>query len=118
MAEGLRRTTFDKDYDGTALSESLRDADRVLRGMSTFAYANVEAAYVEPFFVSFPSEPNGIELIRIRDRAALDTPVACGQACHFVWEGTRARITSIDGLTPSSSRMFRMCFRASYEGNG
>ena len=117
MAEGLRRTTFGAEYDGTALSESLRDTDRALRGLATFAFVDMEAAYAEPFYLSLPSEPKEIVLARIRDRAALETPVACGQACHFVWEGTRARITSIDGLTPSSSRVFRMCFRASYEGS-
>jgi hypothetical protein len=117
MAEGLRRTSFGAEYDGTAMSESLRDTDRALRGLTTFVWVDMEAAYVEPFFVSFASEPKCVELVRVRDRTALEQPVACGQACHFVWEGSRARITSIDGLTPSQSRVFRMTFRASYEGS-
>lgn len=95
-AEGLRR----------ALGENFRDSDDAARVQPNTYARELTQAYTEPMYLSLPNEPQvGIILARLRRVPNDEKPVPTGGTVHFVWEGTqsRARITSIDGLTPGSS---------------
>lgn len=88
------------------LGELARDVDNVLSQL-LLALPNVVTFtenYTEPMYVGYDHEPKGIFCLRVRADAALETPVLCGAAMHFVWEvdQKRLRVTSIDGLSAAT----------------
>lgn len=90
----------------SVLGELARDAAGVIRKL-LLAIPNVvefEENYTEPFYVGYDHEPSMMFCGRVRNLAALETPVLCGVAVHFTWEQDqkRLRVTSIDGLTAAT----------------
>lgn len=63
------------------------------------------AIYTEPFPVGLERQPKAIFVGCIRTVGALETPIACGVKCDFVWneKAKSASVKNIDGLTPSNT---------------
>lgn len=88
--------------DSRVGGEVLRDLDQQSgTEVKTQLLPLLEAVYAEPFYLALKAEPTG-GIICLRCVSSVgDKPVTCGSMVHFVWEaeGSRARITSIDGLS-------------------
>jgi hypothetical protein len=88
--------------DSRAGGEALRDLDQQsLSSVKIQLLPPLEAVYAEPFYLALKAEPTGGILCLRCISSVSDKPVTCGGMVHFVWEaeGSRARITSIDGLS-------------------
>lgn len=106
----LRKQLFSNREQG----EHARDVQRALDSQSYSFDKKLEAFYTEPMILACGNEePADIELVRIINLNAQETPVLCGRAVHFVWKPQLggASITSIDGLSPSQTVKYRMTFR-------
>lgn len=94
------------------LGEHKRDTDDALSKLTAFKAVEVADIYTEPMYVAFDHEPKGVLALRVRNDAALETPVLCGTYCSFTWDGStsRVRIDQIDGLTPGTGTKYRFVF--------
>lgn len=111
----LRKQIFDKPD----LAEHARDTQRALSSIPRFLSKTLEAFYTEPMAIGSPIadiEPDSIELVRITSLVTPEKPVLCGDMVHYVWKPQNggALVTSIDGLTPSTSIKYRFRFRFEY----
>lgn len=93
------------------LGEFARDVWNVLKDLIPFALVEYTEVYTEPMQLGFTREPKAVLLARIRNATALETPVTCGAAVHYVWSETKKAVivNSIDGLTPDGTR-YRFTF--------
>jgi len=110
----LRRQAFDDDRN---LGEHSRDVREALDTIPRFIYRTFERYYAEPMIIgNLTEEPLTIVLERVVNLNAAETPVLCGSMVHYVWKPQLggARVTSIDGLTPSTSVKYRFVFRLSF----
>jgi len=101
-------------FDAKDLGEHARDAQHAFDSQSRSVTKTIEAFYTEPMVLGVGSEePENIELARIINLNAQETPVSCGSMVHYNWkpELGGAQITSIDGLTPSVTTKYRFKFR-------
>lgn len=107
------------------LAEAFRDVQRAFDSLPTVLLRKIDAMYyTEPLILSnLEQEPEAIELIRVFEVAAPETPVVgAGGVCHYVWlpqEGG-ARITSINGmsLAANGGKKYRFTFRLTYAAVG
>jgi hypothetical protein len=122
----IRRNTFAQRPDGDdqtlmkrvgaieqALGENFRDTDDAKRASAVVYRIEEIGPYTEPMFLTLPSEPQGgIVLARIRKFPDDGLPVVGGGMVHFDWDSSanRARIKSIDGLTPSPTQKYTFSF--------
>ena len=109
----LRKQLFEK----LDLGEHARDVQQLFDLVPRMFTKTTESAYTQPMVLGgFDEQPESIELVRIIDLNAQETPVACGSMVHYVWKPQRggAQITSIDGLTPSPSTKYRFTFRLTF----
>lgn len=94
-----------------------RATQNVFMSLPRFVSLVLEAPYVEPLAIAVIEEPESIELVRIIDLKAQDTPVLCGSMCHFAYlpQAGGANIRSIDGLSSDPSSSYRFTFRITYK---
>jgi hypothetical protein len=115
----LRKQIFDKQD----LGEHARDTQRSFDTIPRFISKKLEAYYTEPMALGSPIaniEPEDIELRRITSLVSSETPVLCGSMVHFNWKPQNggAIVTSIDGLSPSTTTKYRFVFRFTYPAKG
>jgi hypothetical protein len=115
----LRKQIFDKQD----LGEHARDVQQSLDTIPRFVPKELETFYTEPMALGSPIaniEPKSIKLTRIVSLVKPETPVLCGELVHFNWKPQNggAIVTSIDGLTPSTSIKYRMRFEFEYPAKG
>jgi hypothetical protein len=114
----LSRMTLRKMvWSNRDVGELARDVQDVLDTIPRVIHRTFEGLYTEPMLLGNLSEkPDAIELIHIESLVATETPVLCGSLVHFVWkpQSGGVRITSIDGLTPSTTIKYRFVFRLSF----
>lgn len=115
----LRKQIFDKQD----LGEHARDVQQSLDTVARFVPKELETFYTEPMALGSPIaniEPKCIKLTRIVSLVKPETPVLCGELVHFNWKPQNggAIVTSIDGLTPSTSIKYRMRFEFEYPAKG
>jgi hypothetical protein len=95
-----------------------RAVQNVLMTLPRFVSATFDSQYSEPMPLNVGAlEPQAIELVRIVNLRAPETPVACGSMVHWVYRPDQggAQITSIDGLSPLDGNMYRFTFRITYK---
>ena len=111
----LRKQLFDK----RDLGEHARDTQGAFDTIPRFVPKTLEAYYTEPMALGSPIaniEPDSIRLERIVNLNQPETPVLCGSMVHYNWKPQNggAIVTSIDGLTPSTSIKYRFKFEFKY----
>lgn len=99
MTEGIRKRLWDDPNQG----ELARDVDDRLTALVPLALKEFNAQYSEPMYVGLSKKPKGMLLVNVYNALTQEVPQLTGGMVHFVWEGgqKRARINSIDGLTPT-----------------
>lgn len=105
--------------DDKAQAENFRDIQRAFDAIPIVLLRKIEVEYGEPLVLgNLDNEPDAIELIRVIDLDAPETPVLTGGMCHYVWRPDRggAQITSIDGMT--GRKKYRFTFRLTYAAIG
>lgn len=85
-----------------------------LDGQPTVLLAEFDALYAEPMYLALPSNPIGLECIRVRETKAQEEVVVSGSAVFWVWNATRAKILSIDGMSVGSGALYTFTFRATF----
>jgi hypothetical protein len=72
------------------------------------------ALYTEPMYLQLERNPVGILCIRIRQTNAPQASVLSGGMVDWVWESTRAKVTSIDGMSTylTSGLLYTFTFEA------
>lgn len=111
----LRKQLFSDRDEG----ESARDTQNSFDTVPRMITKRFDSYYKEPMALGSPlpnQQPESIELVRIINLNAQETPVLCGQMVHFKWQPQQggAVVTSIDGLSPSSTVPYRFWFRFTY----
>lgn len=111
----LRKQLFDKQD----LGDHARDTQGSFDQLPRFITKRFDEFYKEPMVLASPIEglePESIELTRVINLNAAETPVLCGQMVHYAWKPQQggAVVTSIDGLTPSSTVRYRFTFRFTF----
>jgi hypothetical protein len=102
------------------LAEQFRDVQRAFDSIPTMLIRKFELEYQEPLVIgNLTNEPDGIELIRIIDLGAPESPlVGVGGLCHWVWRPDRsgAQVMSIGGMSlPFHGGVrYRFTFRITY----
>ena len=115
----LRKQLFDKQDLGDHARDTQRNFDTIPRTVSkTFTQY-----YTEPMTLGSPLvgvEPESIRLARIISVLAPEQPVPCGDMVHYVWkpELNGCVVTSIDGLTPSTTIKYRFVFDFKFPAKG
>lgn len=95
-----------------------RAVQNVLMTLPRFVSATFDSQYSEPMPLSVGAlEPQAIELVRIVNLRAPETPVLCGSMVHWLFKPRQggALITSIDGLSPLDGNTYRFTFRITYK---
>lgn len=95
-----------------------RAAQNVFSSLPRFVTLTIDGAYIEPMALNVGGEePQAIELVRITNLFAPDSPVPCGSMCHWTYRPDfgGALIASIDGLTSAPDSRYRFTFRITYK---
>lgn len=111
----LRKVLFADRNEG----ESARDTQQSLDTVARRITKRFDTFYTEPLTIGSPlvnQQPEAIVLVRILNLNAPEQPVLCGSMVHWVWKPQNggAVVTSIDGLSPSTSIKYRFYFEFSY----
>jgi hypothetical protein len=111
----LRKQIFPKQDLGDHARDTQRSFDTIPRVIEK----TLDAYYTEPMALGSPIaniKPSSIKLTHIESLVTPETPVLCGGMVHFNWKPQNggAIVTSIDGLTPSTSTKYRFVFEFSY----
>lgn len=107
----VRKDTWD-DVSPRDIGELARDIRAKFSTLSKRKLVEFESQYTEPMYVSFDTNPKAITCLRVRNKAAQETPVLCGQMVHWAWDSSRAKINSIDGMSPGSGLTYLFTFEA------
>ena len=109
----ITKTVWDGDtVEPKDIAELARGIGQRLDGQPTRKIVELNALYTEPMYLALDRNPMGITCLRIRKQANAEAPVLSGSMVSWVWDSTRARITSIDGMTPSSGVTYTFTFEA------
>lgn len=105
------------------LGEQFRDIQRALDAIPITLLRKIETQYAVPLVLgNLMNEPDAVELIRIIDLNAPESPVTCGSLCHYVWRPDRGgvQIMAIDGMTLAAhgGKSYRFTFRLTYAAVG
>jgi len=111
----LRKQLFDQRDLGDHARDTQGSLDQIPRMMTK----RFDEFYKEPMVLASPIEglePESIELTRVVNLSAAETPVLCGSMIHYAWKPQLggAVVTSIDGLTPSTTVKYRFTFRFTF----
>lgn len=115
----LRQQFFDKQEIGDHARDTQRAFDTIPRIFSK----TLESYYSEPMTLGSPivgEEPESIRLTRIISIVTPEKPVLCGSMVHFVWKPqlNGCLVTSIDGLSPSTTIKYRFVFDFKFPAKG
>lgn len=115
----LRKQLFDKQD----LGEHARDTQRAFDTIPRILSKTLEAYYSEPMTLGSPitgEEPESIRLARITSIVTPEQPVLCGDMVHYVWKPQQngCVVTSIDGLSPSTTLKYRFVFDFKFPAKG
>jgi hypothetical protein len=103
----VRKSTWDESVVNPAdVGELARDLAAKFSNIPLLKLVQFEALYTEPLYVSFDHNPVGIVVMRVRNKLSQEAPVLTGGTPHWVWDGTRAKINSIDGMSAGSGSTF------------
>ncbi|HKZ83152.1 MAG TPA: hypothetical protein VJ793_05795 [Anaerolineae bacterium] len=118
----IGRPNQGKEYDGPALSKALREVNASMRGGMQWTPRVFTSLYTEPMQLgALRVAPIAILCGRVQSVNGPEVPVsAAGALVHFVWEGVErgARITKIQGMTPSATEQYRFTFLIASQGGG
>lgn len=109
----------DKSVEPRNLGELARDIQSIFDSIPQQLVRTFDDFYREPLVIgTLQTEPTAIELIRITNLSAPESPVLCSGLCHWTWNPQQggASVYSIAGLTPSTSVRYRFTFRIMYAG--
>lgn len=87
-----------KDPSPRDIAESLRDVDQAFKNIKPRAIIESTIAYVTPFYLSFPRNPDFVLLVGLR----LDKDPAIvygGAQIAWEWTGKQIKVNGINGLT-------------------
>jgi hypothetical protein len=107
----VRKDTWDS-VTPTDIGELARDLRAKLATIPRRRIVEFEGLYTEPMYVGVESNPKALACLRVRNKAAQEAPVLCGQMVHWVWDSGRAKINSIDGMSPGSGLTYMFTFEA------
>jgi hypothetical protein len=101
------------------LGAHARDVQEIFNKMPVIEHRVIEDFYAEPMVLRANEEPFSIELVRIANMYALETPVsACFGMVHYVWKPTNggAQITKIGGMdvATNGATKYRFYYRITY----
>lgn len=101
------------------LGNHARSMQDILNKVPVVEHRVVETTYGEPMTLQAKEEPFSIELVRIQNLRAPETPVtACYGFVHYVWRPQRggAQITNIGGFTVAANAgiPYRFSYRITY----
>lgn len=102
-----------------SMGEQFRDTQQSLDVIPLVVMRRIELPYSEPLTLgNLTRSPDGIEVLRVIDLGAQETPLHVGGLCHFVWRPGKggAQIESIDGMTVAADggKKYRFTFRITY----
>lgn len=109
--------------NSVALGEQLRDTQQGIDTIPLMVQRRIDMAYSEPLVLgNLLRSPDSIEVVRVLDLSAQETPVPAGGLCHFTWNPKKggAQIMSIDGMSVAANggKKYRFTFRLSYAPAG
>ena len=90
-----------KDPAPRDIAESVRDIDQAFRSITARAIIEMTAAYVVPFFLAYPRNPQAVFLVGLR----LDkdpTIVYGGTQIAWTWTGKQIQVNGINGLVANT----------------
>lgn len=101
------------------LGNHARDVQEIFNKMPVAEHRVIEDFYGEPMVLQAPEEPFCIELVRIANVGALDTPVtACNGMVHYLWRPDigGAQIKNIGGMSVATNgtTKYRFYYRITY----
>ena len=101
-------------WDDPDLGEFARGVARRFDTEPTHKLLEFNALYTEPLYLALDRQPVGILCIRIRQTTAPQASVLSGGMVDWVWESTRAKVTSIDGMSTylASGLLYTFTFEA------
>jgi hypothetical protein len=100
----LRKDNWDDaSISPNDVGELVRDLKAKFANIVPRKIVEVTQLYAEPMYISLDHNPIAIDCLRVRQQNAQETPVLAGRAVHWVWDSTRAKVNSIDGMTPGST---------------
>jgi hypothetical protein len=100
----VRQVTWDqKTVSPTDLGELARDLLAKFATIPLRKIVEVTQLYAEPMYLAADHNPTAITCLRVRQQNSQEAPVLSGAAVHWVWDSNRAKINSIDGMTPGST---------------
>lgn len=109
----ITKTIWDGDaVDPKDVAELARGLQQRLDGQPTRKVVEQNSLYTEPMYLSLDKNPMGITCLRIRKAANAESPVLSGSMVNWVWDSTRAKITSIDGMSVGSGVAYTFTFEA------
>lgn len=106
--------------DQTELGEFARDTQELVGRIPQIELRITEQQYMEPMTLgNMTQEPFCIELVRVTNLLAPQTPQQCGGMVHYTWLPAQngCVIASIDGMSTLTDRIpnFRFYWRISYQ---
>lgn len=94
------------------LAELARDVWRAITDLPETKVVEVRSNYEPPLYLAIDHNPSLILCGRVRDVAAPESAItAAGALVHWRWEGTRARIDAIQGLSAGSGKTYLFTFQ-------
>lgn len=117
LSHQLRKRLFKPEQD--ELGDHARDVQDIMNKVPVVEHRVIETTYGEPMTLQAKEEPFCIELVRIQNLRAPETPVlACYGFVHYVWRPQLggAQITNIGGLSVASNAgtPYRFSYRITY----
>lgn len=105
--------------DQVELGGHVRAVQEIFDRVPVVEHRVIEALYDEPMPLSAVEEPFGVELVRIQNLQAPETPVnACYGFVHYVWKPLKggALITKIGGMdvATNGTTKYRFSYRITY----
>jgi hypothetical protein len=109
----ITKTIWDgSTVDPKDVAELARGIGQRLDGQPTRLIVELQALYTEPMYLQLDRNPMGITCLRVRKAANAESPVLSGSMVVWVWDSTRAKITSIDGMSVGSGVTYTFTFEA------
>lgn len=109
----ITKTIWDgDDVQPKDVAELARGVQSRFDSQPTRKLVEFNALYTEPMYLALDKNPMGISCVRIRKAQNAEAPVMSGSAVNWVWDSTRAKITSVDGMSVGSGITFTFTFEA------
>lgn len=104
-------------WDGTSvdpkdIAELARGLQQRLDGQPTRKIVEQSSLYTEPMYLALDKNPMAITCLRVRKASNAEAIVTSGSMVNWVWDSTRAKITSVDGMSIGSGLTYTFTFEA------